>query len=184
VQDSITDARTALRALLKSADDGQHVAPDKTTIREYLRTWINTDAGLSPKTRERYRQLAEHQIIPHLGSITLQNLRPATLHDWHAMLLKSGSKNGHPLSARTLGRAHRVLHRALERASRLEIIPRNVATIIRPPKVRTAEIAILTPAQMADVLAQLDGHPLHPIVALALGTGMRRGELCALAGAR
>lgn len=181
VKGSITDARTALRALLKSADDGQHVAPDKTTIREYLRTWIDNDVGLSPKTRERYRQLAEHQIIPHLGAITLQNLRPATLHEWHATLLKSGSKDGRPLSARTVGHAHRVLHRALERALRLEIIPRNVAAIIRPPKVQAAEIAILTPAQMADVLAQLDGHPLHPVVALALGTGMRRGELCALA---
>jgi integrase len=180
VKGSITDARTALRALLKSADDGHHVAPDKTTIGEYLRTWIGTDIGLSPKTRERYHQLADHQIIPHLGSIRLQNLRPVTLHEWHATLLKSGSKDGRPLAARTVGHAHRVLHRALERALRLEIIPRNVAAIIRPPKVRAAEVAILTPAQMADVLAQLDGHPLRPIVALALGTGMRRGELCAL----
>src|SRR5580692_1389322 len=135
VKGSITDARTALRALLKSADDGQHIAPDKTTIREYLRSRIDTDAGLSPKTRERYRQLAEYQIIPGLGAITLQNLRPATLHEWHAQLLKCGSKDGRPLSARTVGHAHRVLHRALERALRLEIIPRNVAAIIRPPKV-------------------------------------------------
>jgi integrase len=34
---------------------------------------------------------------------------------------------------------------------------------------------------MARLLARLDGHPLHPIVALALGIGMRRGELCGLA---
>jgi integrase len=181
VRGSITDARTTLRALLKSADDGQHVAPDKTTIREYLRMWIDGDAGISPKTRERYRQLAEHQIIPHLGAITLQDLRPVKLHQWHSTLLKSGGKNGRPLSARTVGHAHRVLHRALERALRIEIIPRNVAALIRPPKVQTAEITILTPPQMAEVLVQLDDHPLYPVVALALGTGMRRGELCALA---
>ena len=30
------------------------------------------------------------------------------------------------------------------------------------------------------VLAKLEGHALHPIVALALATGMRRGELLAL----
>ena len=30
------------------------------------------------------------------------------------------------------------------------------------------------------MLARLEGHALQPIVALALGTGMRRGELCAL----
>jgi integrase len=180
VKGGITDARTELRALLKAADDGQHIAPDKTLLGDYLRSWIDTDANLSPKTRERYRQLADHQIIPHLGAIAAQNLRPATLHEWHATLLKSGSKVGRPLSARTVGHAHRVLHRALERALRLEIIPRNVAAIIRPPKVQAAEVAILTPAQMADLLAKLNDHALHPIVALALGTGMRRGELCAL----
>jgi integrase len=31
--------------------------------------------------------------------------------------------------------------------------------------------------QIADVLAKLSGHTLYPIVALALATGMRRGEL-------
>jgi integrase len=31
------------------------------------------------------------------------------------------------------------------------------------------------------MLAQIADHPLYPIAALALGTGMRRGEICALA---
>src|SRR6516164_7514215 len=66
---SIGDARRELRRLIKSADDGQHVAPDKTTIGDYLRGWLDADAGISPKTRERYRQLAKRQIVPLLGSV-------------------------------------------------------------------------------------------------------------------
>src|ERR1700747_674240 len=54
---SIGEARKELRRLIKSADDGQHVAPDKITITDYLRGWLDTDPGISPKTRERYRQL-------------------------------------------------------------------------------------------------------------------------------
>ena len=55
-----------------------------------------------------------------------------------------------------------------------------MASLIRPPKVESVEIAILTAEQMADVLDKLQGHALYSIVALALGTGMRRGELLAL----
>lgn len=181
VQGSITDAKRELRAVLKAADDGVHIAPDKTTITDYIRGWLANDTDLSPKTVERYRQLAEQQIIPHLGAIVLQNLRPAKVAEWHAALLKGGGKGGRPLSARTVGHAHRVLHRGFERALRLEIIPRNVCAVIPPPKVQAAEVEILTAEQMAKVLGALDGHPLHPIVAVALGTGMRRGEMCGLA---
>ena len=81
-------------------------------------------------------ELAEGQIIPHLGNILLQKLRPARLVDWHEDLLKAGSRKGKPLSAQTVAHAHRVLHRALARAVGSEILSRNVAGIISPPKVR------------------------------------------------
>jgi integrase len=175
------EAQAELVRLLAAVDAGTAVAPDKTTLAQYMRGWLDSSNGLSPKTLERYRQLAEQQIIPHLGAVLLQKLRPVQVHDWHATLLRSGGMAGRSLSARTVGHAHRVLHRALERAMRLEIISRNVAHAVPPPKVEAAEVAILSAAQMADVLARLAGHTLHPIVALALGTGMRRGELCGLA---
>ncbi|MBV9859868.1 MAG: tyrosine-type recombinase/integrase [Alphaproteobacteria bacterium] len=175
------DAQRELIRLLAEVDNGMAVEPSKLTIADYLRGWLTNDRDLSPKTRERYRQLAEQQIIPHLGTTLLQKLKPAQVHDWHGALLKFGGAGDRPLSARTVGHAHRVLHRALERALRLEILSRNVARSIHPPKVEAAEVAILDGSQMAQVLARLDGHPLHVIVALALGTGLRRGEICGLA---
>jgi integrase len=171
---SISEARKELRRLIKSADDGQHVAPDKLTIADYLRGWLDTDSGLSPKTRERYRQLAERQISPHLGAIAMQKLRPVHVSGWHAALLKTG------LAARTVGHAHRVLHRGLERAAALEIVSRNVAHPVSPPKVERAEVAILTADQIAETLRRIEGHPLHSIATLAVATGMRRGEICGL----
>jgi integrase len=59
-------------------------------------------------------------------------------------------------------------------------LSRNVASVVRPPKVEAEEVAILTAEQISDVLAKLKGRPLYPMVALAPGTGARRGELCAL----
>lgn len=173
-------AQKELRRLLESSDRGVHVAPDRTSLAEYLRGWLDENNHITPKTLERYRQLAEQQIIPHLGATVLQNLRPAQIQEWHGTLLREGGAGGRRLSARTVGHAHRVLHRALARALRLEIIGRNAASAVPPPKVDAAEIAILSPEQITQVLARLAGHSLYPIVAFALGTGMRRGEICAL----
>src|SRR5262249_16844015 len=99
---------------------------------------------------------------------------------WHATLLRSGGKGGAPLSPRTVGHAHRLLHRALELALKHELIARNVAHPIRPPKVEDPEIAALKAAQVSIGLAALEGHPLQPIVVLALSTGARRAEMLAL----
>lgn len=64
---------------------------------------------------------------------------------------------------------------------RLEIVGRNVAAVLRPPKVEPSEVAILSLSDIAGVLDKLADHSLHSICALALGTGMRRGEICGLA---
>jgi integrase len=180
------DADRELTRLLNSFHDGTSVEPNKVTVAEYVREWLRK-ADLAPKTIERYRQLAEQQIIPHLGSTPLQKLRPLHVEEWHGNLLAHGGKDGKPLSARTVGHAHRVLHRALARACSVEVVSRNVAAIIKPPKVETEEVQALTSSEITDVLAKLErnnpsnkAHPLLPLVTVALATGMRRGELLGL----
>jgi integrase len=174
------DAERELARLLNDAHNGTLIDPSKVTVAECIWTWLDGVHGLSPKTAERYRQLAEQQILPHLDAIALQKLKPAHIQHWHATIARSGGKDGRPLSARTVGHAHRVLHRALQRSVANEMLPRNVASVIRPPKVETEEVEILTSEHLKEVLGGLGEHPLYPIVALALATGMRRGELLAL----
>lgn len=174
------DAQRELTRLLGSADAGTLPEPSKATVAEYLREWLDNDHDLAPKTRERYRELTELQIVPHLGEELLQRLKPKRVQDWHSTLLKSGGKRGQPLSARTVGHAHRVLHRALQRAVESEVLARNVASIISPPKVEEEEIEILTEDQINTVIDKLLGHPLYEIAVVDLATGMRRGEMLAV----
>jgi integrase len=95
-------------------------------------------------------------------------------------MIKSGSRKGGPLTARTVRHSYRVLHAALQEAVKLDLLARNVADAVTPPKVEADEVEILTADKIAVVLDALKGHRLHPIVSLALATGMRRGELLAL----
>jgi hypothetical protein len=97
-QSAHNHAQHGTTRLLREADAGSLPEPSKTTIAEHLRDWLEGPThGLSPKTVERYRQLAAQQIVPYLGSMMLQKLRPAAVKKWHEILLLSGGKDGKPL---------------------------------------------------------------------------------------
>jgi integrase len=175
------DAERELTQLVAAAHDGTLVEPAKVTVAAYLESWLAAPHSLGRKTVERYKELARWQIVPFLGSVVLQKLRPAHIEQWHRELLAAGGKGGRPLAARTVGNAHRVLHRALERAVLAEVVSRNVAHLIKPPAIKDADVVSLRAEQIQTVLEALVGHLLQPIAVLALSTGARRGELLGLA---
>jgi hypothetical protein len=41
---SLAEARRELRRLLKTADDGEHVAPDKITLADWIARWVALSA--------------------------------------------------------------------------------------------------------------------------------------------
>ena len=175
-------AQAEMIRLLAEIDNGTGVDPSKITVAEYVRAWLDGATHLAPKTAERYRELAENQIIPHLGTFLLQKLRPAQVADWHTELLRSGARNGSPLAPRTVGHAHRVLHAALARAAKLETVSRNVAAVLSPPKVEQQEIEILSAIQIAEAINGLQDHVLQPVAIVALGDGECDAASCAAYG--
>src|SRR5262249_12895475 len=62
----------------------------------------------------------------------------------------------------------------------LELVSRNVADAAPPPPATSEEVEILSADQLAIVLDALKGSRIYPVAALAIATGMRRGELLAL----
>jgi integrase-like protein len=107
VKGSYKDAQRELTCLLGTVDAGLHVDPSQTPLAEYLRAWFEGAPKVSLKTAERYRELAERQVIPHLGALKLQRISPEHVEQWHGTLLKAG------LAPRTVGHAHRLLSRVL-----------------------------------------------------------------------
>jgi len=182
--------------LLNGVNTQNYVDQSKTTVSEFLARWDRDWAtdNLSAKTIERFRQLIALQIIPRLGAVKLQELKPVDVIGFYAALLREGrvrkapkKADGEPvapavrgLSPTTVGQVHRVLHRALGHAVAWGLVRANVAAIAKPPKKVTEEVQILTADQVDTVLTKTKGAPLHSIIVVALGTGARRGEIMAL----
>jgi integrase len=176
------DAEIELSRLVSENAAGNGVDPTKITVSEFLERWDRdwATANVGGKTIERYRELITLYVKPHLGAVRVQKLRPVHLNELYAKLLREGGKASRPLSARTVGHVHRLMHRALGHAATWGIAVQNVAAVVNPPKVAEVELTILSEDQIGSVLRHLEGRTLRPIVSFLLGTGCRRGEVLAL----
>src|SRR4051812_17249455 len=70
------DAQRRLTELLSAADAGGLPEPTQQTVGQYAQAWLDGALGRAPKTLERYGEIIRNQIVPHLGEIKLQKLRP------------------------------------------------------------------------------------------------------------
>jgi integrase len=84
------------------------------------------------------------------------------------------------LSTRMVQSIHAVLRNTLKCAVREEVMPRNVAKLVKVPVPRYKVNRGLTTAQARSVLNAAVDHRLRALYALALYLGLRRGELLGL----
>jgi integrase len=169
------EAQAKLAELMTSAKQGQYVEPNKATVAQFVRGRVDqweAAGNVSARTAQRYRQLIENQIVPHLGTKLLQRLSRLDVEAWHGSLRNVG------LAARTIGHAHRVLHQALDNAESDGLITKNVCKLRKPPKVVETEMVIVR--DVPGLVEKLRGVRLYTPAILALFTGMRLGEILAL----
>jgi integrase len=184
------EAQAELTRQLAQVAASGHVEPAKLTVAEFVRSRFEhwkASGVISPLTAQRYGQLIGWHIVPYLGGRLVQKLSTRDIEAWHTTLMTRGRKgrNGRPdgesgLHARTVTHVHKVLTRALNDGVKHGLLLRNVCSVQRAPKVAAIEMQILTPQQVAEFSALVDGHPLAAAAIVALFTGMRRGEILAL----
>ncbi|HSM16291.1 MAG TPA: site-specific integrase [Gemmatimonadales bacterium] len=75
---------------------------------------------------------------------------------------------------------HAVLRSALGRAMKLGLVPRNVATMVDPPRKSRTQLHPLTAQQVRAFLEATASERPGPLYAVAIGLGVRQGELLAL----
>jgi integrase len=130
-------------------------------------------------TFEGYEVLVRRHALPALGALELAALRPLHLQDLYGRLL-AGGPGRRPLAAGTVLNLHLVLTQALGQAVRWELLAANPAAGAQPPRPRRAAPLVADPALLERLLAATAGSLYELPCALAVATGMRRGELLAL----
>ena len=173
-------AEAELARLVVDVDDGRLVFDDDPTLEEVLRRWIrHRRPDWSPKVAVDHERIVRLYCAPLAGR-RLSKLRGADLAALYDRLRESGGQGGRPLAPATVRRVHVVLHAALAEAVRWGLIAVNPADQVRPPKVPRPDPRPPAPADVAGLLAALDGTPVAVFVRLAATTGARRGQLVAL----
>jgi integrase len=185
VRGSRKDADRELRRLLRALDTGEHVDPDRITVREWLATWLDTiRAEVAPKSAERYAEIVNNFLVTALGNLQLAKLASVQIQEAYNAWANAGRRDGKPggLAPRTRRHIHRILSAALARAVENQLIARNPCEVFkkRLPKVERHEMAVLTAEQSARLLTEIRHTRVYWPVLVALATGARRGEILAL----
>jgi integrase len=169
------EAQAECARLITELKAGSYVEHDKKTLNEFLDKWEADWAAnnVNPKTAERYSELLRNHVRPHIGTKRIQAIRPEDLNRLYSDLRQK-------LAPRTVRHVHGLLHRVFGHAAKWGTITRNVVGFVDAPKVPVVEAPALQLSEIPKMLASLRGRVLFPIAVVALGTGMRRGELCAL----
>ncbi len=184
------EAEKMLAGFIVEVERGLVIDGKKMTFKEFVERWLKdyAEANLAPMTLFRYKDLLTGFILPSLGHIKLDQLRPTHIIEFENMLRENGirrDKKPGGFSEKTIMQHHRIISSILNDAIQWQLLFSNPAARVKPPKVPKKQAACYDEDQMVTLLGILD--QLLPeflkfrvMVDLALATGLRRGELMGL----
>ncbi|MEU0027900.1 site-specific integrase [Streptomyces sp. NPDC006335] len=166
---------TKRRELLAKVDQGVPVPTRSAKLSDWLPYWLDNIVKPRRKlsTFDKYETHVRLYLVPMLGSKRLESLGVA---DVRRFLNQLETRT----TAATAKESHRVLRTALSAACREELIARNVAGLVEPPRASSRELSPWTLDETLDFLAASRKDPLYAAFVLAIAMGLRRGELVGL----
>ena len=166
------EVREKMQAAAVAVNTGSYVTPQKMTVGQWMDTWAADYLGATkPATVTIYKNNIKNHIKPALGAVGLSDLHPHMVQTFI---------NGLELSPASVRLAYKVLHMALEKAVKLEYIPKNPAAGSELPKLEQKEIHPLDDQQVAALLNAAKGGDIEYLIIVALFTGCRLSELLGL----
>ena len=170
------EVQEKLSTALSDLQRGLSLGTDRQTLSQFLAQWLDDSVRptVRPKTYDSYSQLVRLYLAPGLGQTRLSKLTPQHVQNLLNLRLAGG------LSPRTVQYIHAVLRRALGQAVRWGLVPRNVATLVDPPRVYQPEVEPMNPDQARAFLDAVRGHRLEALYSVAIALGLRQGETLGL----
>lgn len=167
------EVREKMQAAAVEVNTGTYIPPAKMTVGQWLDIWQAEYLGnVKPRTVDLYTGNIKNHIRPALGAIKLSELRPHTV-----QAFINGLQG---LSTGSIRIVYRVLHIALEKAVKLDYIPKNPANYCVLPKDEKAEIHPLDDAQLSALLQAASGSDIEYIIMVSAFAGLRISEIMGL----
>ena len=162
--------------------DRNYAEPNRQTVAEYLDDWYAIHANrVGAETVYKYGAIMRKHLIPRIGSMKLQDLRPLHIEKLYAELLTTPQKTGKCLAPRTVKSIATILKTALKYAVEVTgSLTVNPASRVKAPRYSGANFTPWTFSELRTFLKQAEPHRLYFFYRLSAYTGARRGELCAL----
>jgi integrase len=174
-------AQVECARLIGEIQGGSPADPARVTVAEFLDRWLEHVQGqVSPRSHERYAEIRKN-LVPLLGRQILTRLRPEQISSAYAKALAGGRRDGKGgLSSRTIVHMHRILRQALQQAVRWQLLARNPADAVKPPKLERKQVSVLDAGGTAELIESARSHTVFVPILLGVLCGMRRGEIAAL----
>src|SRR5262245_36605959 len=146
-----------LTSALRSQHDGIPMYDDRQTLGDFLSRWLRDVAAptVRQSTFRAYESKIRVHVRPNIGQIPLVKLTPQHLQSFFTERHKSG------LSARSVHHLRAILRAALSDAVKWDLVRRNVAGLVDPPRVETTEVRALTSDHAAALLGAVRGNRLE-----------------------
>ena len=176
------DAQRWLTAQLASVDKGTFTEDHRLTVEAWLSRWLAAkDQQLRPATRLSYRSLLQQHVIPRLGGKRLAELKPSHLSDAYSAIVADSVTSGRSkIGPATVQRINAVLRSALSDAMQDGYVSRNVASLVRLPKVPKPQSSWWEVSHVRAFTEHTRGDRHQALWLLLLRCGLRRGEALGL----
>lgn len=184
------DCQAKLDALRHRATDGTlgDAKAGRETVAAFLPRWLDAIEGtIRPSTHYRYRVIVDNHLIPTMGRHKLAELRPEHVVGMLATLRAKTKQNAEgddeaALSPRSVKYAFTTIRKALALAVEWGSVPRNVAAVVKAPRVPKVEIRPPSAAEVRTLIdaAEASGSRFAPFWTVAAHSGAREGELLGL----
>jgi integrase len=168
------EAQAAAAKLITEINEGSFVEPSKETLGAFLNTWLEgKKMNLKESSYRLYERFTHTYIIPRLGNVKLEKLKPAHIQTLYSSMAET-------LKPTTIHKVHKILKASLDQAVKFGYIKQNPALYVEKPKETKAEIQVWTEGQVQHFLQLTKKSRYHIAFLLAVTTGMRRGEILGL----
>ncbi|MFK7696127.1 tyrosine-type recombinase/integrase [Paenibacillus sp. HJGM_3] len=169
------EAMEARTKALNEVMSGTYIEPTKTLYGDFLKDWLESKkVSVKRQTLDNYKIIIRTHVAPTLGHIPLSKLTALDLQQFINKLQEEGHSGAY------MRKIYSVVSESLRKAERWNLISRNPAERVDPPRINKKDITVWNTEEIAMFLNSTREEELQIAFVLAITTGMRQGEILGL----